>query len=243
MKDRLHKIIARSGLTSRRKAEDLIRQGRVQVNGTVVTTQGAKADAANDSIEIDGVALEKPENRVYIVLNKPGGHITSRHDPQGRPTVYSLISSVPERVFSVGRLDFDTEGLLVMTNDGEMAQAMQHPRYGIPRTYLVKVHGVPSQQALQKLRKGIVIDGIKTSRATIRVLEKTLKNTWLEVILREGRNRQIKKMFDISGYRTMRIKRTAFGPLLLGKLPSGRYRFMNKTEISSLRKLIQGKGL
>lgn len=235
MRKRLQKIIAESGLTSRRKAEQLIQEGRVKVNDNVVSELGAKADSARDRIEVDSTLLEQTENKVYVLLNKPNGYITSLKDPEGRPTVIKLVN-VKERIFPVGRLDYDTEGLLVMTNDGAFAQNLQHPRNEIPRTYLVKVKSVPPKAKIERLQKGIFIDGKKTSRAKIRVVEKTPRNSWLEIVLWEGRNRQIRQMFDSIEHRVIRIIRTEYGPLRLDNLPSGRYRFLNKKEIEAIKK-------
>lgn len=235
MKERLQKIISRSGTASRRKAEALIIEGRVAVNGKPVTELGTRADRSKDVITIDGEAIASPENRVYVILNKPAGCICSRTDPENRSTVIELLKDIEERIYPVGRLDYDTEGLLVLTNDGEFSQQLQHPSSNIPRTYQVKVKSVPTEEDLERLRKGIIIDRIKTNPAKIKIVSKTHKNTWLEVILWEGRNRQIKKMFESIGHRTLRIIRTQFGPLSLKNLPAGTYRYLNKREISAVR--------
>lgn len=237
MKERLQKIIARSGLTSRRKAEKLIQEGRVKVNGSSVTELGTKIDSRHDVIEVDGVPLRPAEDKIYILLNKPYGYITSLNDPEGRPTVIKLIENVNERIFPVGRLDYDTAGLLVLTNDGHFAQILQHPRNEIPRTYLVKVKGFPSKFKIDRLQKGVYIKGVKTTKAKIKVADRTQKNTWLEVVLLEGRHRQIKKMFEAVGYSVLRIIRTEYGPIHLKNLPTGSYRFLNKKEIESIKKL------
>jgi 23S rRNA pseudouridine2605 synthase len=237
MKERLQKIIAQSGLASRRKAEQLIQEGRVQINSSIVTELGTKADPEHDTILVDGLLLEAAENKVYVLLHKPYGYITSLNDPEGRPTVIKLLRQIKERIYPVGRLDYDTEGLLILTNDGNFAQILQHPKTHIPRTYLVKVKGIPSKLKIDRLQKGISIDGIKTHRAIIKFTEKTQKNPWLKVVIWEGRNRQIKKMFEQIGHNILRIIRTEFGPLCLGNLPSGSYRFLNKKEIGSIKKL------
>jgi len=240
MKERLQKIIARSGIGSRRTAEEFIRQGRVMVNGSVVTQLGSLADPARDAISVDDVELAAPENRIYLLLHKPPGCVTSLHDPEGRRTVRKFYDDIAERLYPVGRLDYDTEGLLVITNDGEFSQLLQHPRHGIEKKYLVKVKGVPLEAALKRLRDGVMIDGRTTSRAGVRLVKKGVKNSWCEVVLHEGLNRQLKKMFELIGHPSVRIIRIAIGPLQLGRLPSGTYRFLTKTEIDSVRQCAAG---
>jgi len=235
MKERLQKIIARSGIGSRRKAEEYIRQGRVMVNGQIVTQMGTLADAAHDEISIDDVELAEPENKMYLLLHKPQGFVTSLHDPEGRKTIDQLYGDVAERLYPVGRLDYDTEGLLVVTNDGMFSQLLQHPSHGIEKKYLVKVKGIPLEAALKRLRDGVVIEGRKTSRSGIRLVKKSLKSSWCEVVLHEGLNRQLKKMFEFIGYPTLRIIRTTIGPLQLGRLPVGTYRFLTKAEIEAVK--------
>jgi len=237
MKERLQKIISRAGISSRRKAEELIIDGRIKVNNEIITELGSKADITKDKITFDGEPISSPENRVYLVLNKPSGYICSRTDPENRPTVLDLIKNVDERIFPVGRLDYDTEGLLVLTNDGAFSQILQHPSSNIPRTYLVKVKELPKEEDLVRLREGIFIDNLKTNKVKIKIVNKLPKNTWLEVVLWEGRNRQIKKMFEAIGHRSLRILRTDFGPISLKNLDQGSYRFMNRKEINEVRKL------
>ena len=237
MKDRLQKIIARAGVTSRRGAEQLIEQGRVRVNGATVVAPGFKADASRDMIEIDGTLLEPPQNKVYIILHKPPGYMTTLRDPQNRPAVASLLHEIPERIFPVGRLDFDTEGLLVMTNDGAFAQLLQHPRYRVARTYRVKLQSLPGPETMKKLRQGVDIDGEHAKPARLTMVQKTARNCWVVIVLMEGRYRQIKKMFQSVGLRVLRIIRTAYGPLRLGRLPIGAYRFMNKKEIQAVKRI------
>jgi len=235
MKERLQKIIARSGIVSRRKAEEYIRLGRVMVNGKVVTQLGSLADAVHDQVSVDEVELTGPENKVYVLLHKPAGYMSSLHDPEGRKTIDLLYKDIAERLYPVGRLDYDTEGLLVITNDGMFSQLLQHPRYGIEKKYLVKVRGVPREDALKRLRDGVVIDGQTTSRSGVRLVKKALKTSWCEVVLHEGLNRQLKKMFELIGHPTMRIIRTEIGPLQLGRLPVGSYRFLAKSEIEAVK--------
>lgn len=239
MKERLQKILARAGISSRRKAEQLILEGRVSVNGAAVVELGAKADPSRDVVSLDNMAIAAPENKVYVMLNKPPGYITSLSDPEGRPTVMNIVSGIPERIVPVGRLDYDTEGLLVLTNDGDFSQLLQHPRFGIERRYRVKVKGAPAAAALEKLKAGIYLGNVRTNRCAIRQLDRLDKNTWLEVRLREGRNRQIRNMFEAVGHDVIRIIRTAFGPLELGALPGGAYRFLTKKEIEAVKSLSQ----
>ena len=234
MKERVQKIIAKSGLASRRKAENMITDGRVRINGLVLKELGSLADPSRDIIEVDGSIISQPENKVYIILHKPPGYITSLKDPQNRPVIRSLLSIIPERIFPVGRLDYDTEGLLVMTNDGNFAQILQHPKNNIERRYLVKVKAIPSKAKIDKLQKGIYLDGIKTGKAKIKIIERTDRNSWLEVVIWQGRNRQIKQMFDAVGHRTLRIIRTDFGPLCLDNLKPGAFRFLTKKEIMEI---------
>jgi len=241
MKERLQKIISRAGIASRRKAEELIIDGRVKVNNEIITELGSKADITKDRIAIDNEAISGPENKVYLLLNKPSGYICSRTDPENRPTVLDLFENIDERIFPVGRLDYDTEGLLVLTNDGAFSQVLQHPSSNIPRTYNVKVKELPKEEDLEKLRNGIYIDNIKTNRSKIKIINKLPKNTWLEVVLWEGRNRQIKKMFEAIGHRSLRIIRTEFGPLSLKDLAQGSYRFLNKKEINEVIKFGSNK--
>ncbi len=236
-KERLQKILSNSGIASRRRAERFIEEGRVSVNGVVVKQLGAKAYPFSDVIEVDGVQVDLPENKVYLMLNKPGGYITSCDDPQGRETVLCLTTGIQERIFPVGRLDYDTEGLLVMTNDGKFAQKLQHPSSNIKRVYLVKIQGHPSRQAIDQLKNGVFVDGEKTNRAAVKLLKKTDRSAWVEVCLREGRNRQIKKMFEAVRHRVQRIIRTDFGPLQLQDLPVGAYRFLKKSEIEAIKNL------
>lgn len=237
MKERLQKLLAKAGISSRRKAEDMILEGRVTVNGTVVLELGTKADPSHDVIALDNMVIASAENKVYVMVHKPSGYITSLSDPEGRPTVMNIVSTVPERIVPVGRLDYETEGLLILTNDGDFSQQLQHPRFQVERCYRVKVKGMPPQAVIEKLRSGVFIDSVKTNTCRIKVLDRLDKNTWLEVRLKEGRNRQIRKMFEVVGYDALRIIRIAFGPLELGALPVGSFRFLTRKEIESIKVL------
>ncbi|MCX8044535.1 MAG: rRNA pseudouridine synthase [Desulfobacterota bacterium] len=236
MKLRLQKIIAHAGVASRRAAENMILNGRVSVNGMVVTKLGSSADPYRDRIEIDGIPLITHVRNLYIMLHKPAGFITSLHDPCGRPTVIQCLANINERVFPVGRLDYDTEGLLILTNDGDFAHLLLHPRHAFKRVYLVKVHGKPSPHDLERLRTGIIVDGVMMKTDRVDVGQQTTKNMWIKVVLTEGRNHQIKKMFEAIGYRTMRIIRTGFGPLQLGNLRPGAWRLLTRDEIQKVRR-------
>ena len=235
--ERLQKILAASGIASRRKSEELITAGRVTVNGEAVTELGTKADAAIDKILVDGKPLER-EKFLYFLLHKPKGYVTTASDPEGRPTVLDLMRNIRERIYPVGRLDYASEGLLLMTNDGALAQKLTKAGEHIPKTYLVKVSGKPSEAGLARLRAGITIpldDGrrVKTSPAKIRLAEDA-PNPWYEVVLIEGRNRQIRRMFDAIGHPVEKIKRTKLGPLTLD-VPPGKFRALTSKEIAQLK--------
>jgi 23S rRNA pseudouridine2605 synthase len=238
--ERLQKIIAASGVASRRKAEELIVARRVTLNGEVVTELGTKADPYHDKISVDGTPLPGREQFLYFAVYKPKGYVTTVSDPQGRPTVMDLVKSVPERVYPVGRLDYASEGLLLMTNDGDLAQKLTKADSHVPKTYLVKISGKPDDQAIAKLRAGVTIeveDGrrVKTSPASIRLVENAA-NPWYEVVLIEGRNRQIRRMFDRVGYRVEKIKRVKLGTLSLD-VPPGKFRKLTRHEVDQLRAL------
>jgi 23S rRNA pseudouridine2605 synthase len=238
--ERLQKILAAAGIASRRKAEEIIAAGRVTLNGTVVTQQGTKADPLTDVITVDGRPLKHAQPFVYFLLNKPKGYVTTVNDPEGRPTVMQLLVHLKERVYPVGRLDYASEGLLIITNDGALAQKLTKAGSNIPKTYLVKVSGKPDENAIQRLRAGISIlleDGrrVKTSPAEIR-LTKSAANPWYEVVLIEGRNRQIRRMFLEVGFLVEKIKRVQLGPIVLD-VPPGQFRALTKSEVFQLRKL------
>jgi 23S rRNA pseudouridine2605 synthase len=239
-RERLQKILAAAGISSRRKAEEIIAAGRVTLNGKVVTEQGTKADLQTDAISVDGKPLKRPQRCVYLLLNKPKGYVTTVSDPEGRPTVMELLGSLPERVYPVGRLDYASEGLLLMTNDGALAQKLTKAGSHVPKTYLVKISGKPDEQAIQRLRSGITIaldDGrrVRTSPAKIR-LKEDATNPWYEVVLIEGRNRQIRRMFHRVGFNVEKIKRVQLGPIVLDVSP-GKFRPLTKSEILQLKNL------
>lgn len=237
---RLQKILAAAGIASRRKAEEIIAAGRVTLNGQIVTEQGTKADPQTDIIRVDGKPLQRAERFVYFLLNKPKGYVTTVSDPEGRPTVMQLLGELPERVYPVGRLDYASEGLLLLTNDGALAQKLTKAGSHIPKTYLVKISGKPGEKSLQRLRDGLTIpldDGrrVKTSPAKIRLVEDA-PNPWYEVVLIEGRNRQIHRMFQQIGFLVEKIKRTRLGPLTLDVAP-GKFRPLTEREVHRLKNL------
>jgi 23S rRNA pseudouridine2605 synthase len=238
--ERLQKILAACGVASRRKAEEVIAAGRVSVNGEVVTELGTKADPDRDKITVDGRLLQRREPFLYFLLHKPKGYVTTASDPQGRPTVIDLMRGIPGRIYPVGRLDYASEGLLLMTNDGALAQKLTKAGSHVPKTYLVKVSGKPGDQAVARLRAGVTIqldDGrrIKTSPAKVRLVEDAA-NPWYEIVLIEGRNRQIRRMFDAVGFRVEKIKRVQLGPIALD-VPSGKFRLLTRKEVEQLKTL------
>jgi len=236
--ERLQKILSEAGITSRRKAEKLILQGRVSVNGRVVIELGTKAVLGKDDICVDGKAIKPESEKVVVALFKPRNCVTTLHDPQGRPTVADLVQSISVRVYPVGRLDYDAEGLLLMTNDGELAHRLQHPRYKVPKTYLVKIRGRPLAEALTQLRQGISLEDGITAPAELHVLEDDNKATWLSLTLREGRNHQVKRMCAAVGCPVLKLRRTQIGPIDLGNLRSGRSRRLNPREVRALREAV-----
>jgi 23S rRNA pseudouridine2605 synthase len=241
LQERLQKIIAAAGVTSRRKAEELITAGRVVVNGNVVSELGQKADPSRDHIRVDGKLLKFPEQKIYLVLNKPKGYITSVSDPEGRPTVMNLVHGLRTRVYPIGRLDWASEGLLLMTNDGELANALTRAASHVPKIYQVKVSGRPDEAAIAKLRSGITLteDGgkprtAKTAPARIELI-RDAPNPWYEITLIEGRNRQIHRMFEKIGHRVEKIKRIGYGPLKLDVEP-GSFRALSQSEVVGLQR-------
>jgi 23S rRNA pseudouridine2605 synthase len=236
--ERLQKIIAAAGVASRRKAEELITSGQVAVNGKVVTELGTKADSESDHIRVNGKLLHGPERRIYLLLNKPKGYVTTVSDPEGRPTVMQLLSGVRGRVYPIGRLDYASEGLLLLTNDGALAEKLMKAASHVPKTYLVKISGKPEESVLAKLRSGVSIpsgDGkrrVRTAPAKIRLL-KDAPNPWYEITLIEGRNRQIRRMFEQVGHHVEKIKRVRYGSLELD-VPPGHYRQLKPPEIAKL---------
>lgn len=239
MEVRLQKVIADSGLASRRKAETLITVGRVTVNGRVVRELGTRIDPAHDHVKVDGHHLKPAPPETFVMLNKPEGYVSSMSDPEGRPTITDLLPGVGPRVFPVGRLDFDSEGLMLLTNHGELAQALLHPRYHVPKTYRIKVKGVLSDEEIRSLEHGVVLEDGPTGKAVVRKGGKAEKNSWLEITIFEGRKHQVKRMLEAVGHPVLRLIRVRFGPLALGDLPAGQYRFLTDREANALRDLVR----
>jgi pseudouridine synthase len=237
--DRLQKILSQAGIASRRAAEKLIADGRVSVNGTTVREMGTKADLSVDDIRVDGRRLKGPERVRYILLNKPAGYVTTRSDPQRRPTVIDLLRGVREYVYPVGRLDYDTEGLLLLTNDGDLAARLTHPRHGVERTYEARVAGVPDAEALERLRKGIPLDGRRTQPADVELLSRERRersDALLRITIREGRNRQVRRMCEAVGHPVRSLVRTRIGSLADRQLKPGTWRELRAEEIRALKK-------
>ena len=234
---RLQKIISQAGLASRRAAEKLIAEGRVSVNGETVHEMGTKADPARDDIRVDGRRVKAAERPRYILLYKPTGYVTTRSDPQRRPTVVDLLGGVREYVYPVGRLDYDTEGLLLLTNDGELAARLTHPRHGVERTYEARVAGMPDEAAVERLRRGIPLDGKRTLPAEVSVLNKRQadRDGILSITIREGRNRQVRRMLEAVGHPVKKLARVGIGPLSDRGLKPGTWRELTAQELRVLR--------
>lgn len=233
--DRLQKILAAAGIASRRACEQIILDGRVQVNGKTVTELGTCADPRRDEITVDLVAIER-EAPVYILMNKPKGYVTTVKDDQGRPTVMALLKGVASRLYPVGRLDFNSEGLLLMTNDGALAQVLMGPEHEIPKVYLVKVHRNPRPELLKEFQEGFLLSGRRLKPCHIEVAEKG-DNPWLKVTLTEGKNQQIRRMFAAVGHPVSKLRRVQFGPLADALLKPGTWRYLSPQEIAAIKSL------
>ncbi|KRN29436.1 ribosomal large subunit pseudouridine synthase B [Lactobacillus selangorensis] len=239
--ERLQKKIANAGVTSRRKAEDLIRTGHVTVNGKVVTEMGVKVDS-HDHVEVDGVPLT-PERKVYYLFNKPRQVISAVSDNKGRKVVTDYFKDIPERIYPIGRLDYDTDGVLLLTDDGEFANLLMHPRYELEKTYVAKVKGIPDGAAIKTLQNGVELDKRKTAPAKVKVLstDHAKKTAIVQITIHEGMNHQVKKMFAKVGSQVEKLKREQYGFLRVDNLASGKYRKLKPQEIAELRKLANGK--
>ena len=235
--ERLQKILSRVGVASRRQAERMIQEGRVAVNGAVVTELGSKADLGRDHIKVDGRLLHAPRRLLYIALNKPNDTVTTVSDPQGRATVMDLLRGVKERVYPVGRLDYHSEGLLLLTNDGELANAILSASTHLPKTYLVKANGALTPEQEQQFREGLPISGRRTLPAGLKLVHRAV-NPWYEVRLFEGRNNQIRLMFKHLGLLVEKLKRVRIGPLDLGPLKPGQFRYLSEEEIAKLKRAV-----
>lgn len=236
---RLHVVLARAGIASRRAAEKLIAEGRVLVNGCVVSELGTLVNPESDEIRVDRKLVRGRQRKVYLLFNKPKQCVTSLRDPQGRRTVLDFIPKVEERLFPVGRLDYDAEGLLVLTNDGPLAHRLQHPSYGVAKSYEVKVKGHPSETALQRLRSGVTLSEGITGPAELRLVRALPGATWLKVVLHQGWYRQIKRMCEAVGHPVLKIRRIAYGPLRLGNLRPGACRPLTPHEVAALHRHVQ----
>ena len=234
MKERLQKVIAASGLMSRRAAEERIRAGSVLVNG-IPAALGDQADPAEDSILVDGILLPRAEDKVYIILNKPRGYVTTMNDEHGRKTVSELVEEIPQRVYPVGRLDMDSEGLLIMTNDGELAQHLMHPSHEVTKTYRTWVKGQNLIAAAGKLREPMELDGVRLHPAIVEVLENKADGGILDITIHEGRNRQVRRMCETAGLRVTKLCRIREGQLSLGRLKTGAWRRLTNAEIRALK--------
>lgn len=233
---RLNKFLAHAGVCSRREADRWIAEGRVSVNGRAVMELGEKVDPARDRIAVNGRPVKGEEERaVYILMNKPAGRVVSVKDPFGRPTVLDLLGRLPVRVYPVGRLDLDTAGALLLTNDGDLALKLTHPRYGVGKTYEVGIEGEPAETDLDKVRHGIFLEGRRTAPARVQVLRRGRRWTLLKVEIHEGRKREIRKLFDAVGFPVAGLVRVDFAGLTLEGLKPGEWRYLNKKEIERLR--------
>ena len=231
---RLHTYLAQCGLASRRKAEEMIREGRVTVDGAPITAMGLSVSPETQKICVDGKPVLPQQQTITVLLNKPRGYVTTLSDPQGRPIVTSLLRGVTARLFPVGRLDLDTEGALLLTNDGTLADTIQHPRFEVTKTYEALVRGCPTPQDLRRLERGILLDGRITSPATVAVLKRSNTTALVKVIIHEGRKRQVKKMLAAVGNPVLELRRIAYGHLFLGDLPVGSFRFLSANDIKKI---------
>ena len=233
---RINKYIAQKGITSRRKADDLVSNGNVKINGLTVKELGVDV-AEGDVVEVNGSVIEAGRRKVYVAVNKPAGVITSMDDDRERETVADIVADIPERLFPVGRLDYNTTGLLIMTNDGQLTYTLTHPKHEVYKTYVAKVEGVLSGARAAKLRRGVDIGGFVTSPARVKVLKQMPRYAVVEISIREGKNRQVRKMFAAVGNKVRELKRTQIGEIRLGRLKEGHYRKLTREEIEYLKSL------
>jgi pseudouridine synthase len=234
---RLQKYLSQAGIASRRASEYLILQGLVKVNGKIINTLGTKVNPKTDIIEVNGKKCNIKHSSIYIIMNKPKGVLTTVKDPFGRPNVIDLLTTVNERVFPVGRLDKETEGLLLLTNDGVVTNKLTHPKYGIEKTYIAHVKGLFKEESIKALERGIILEDGVTAPASVRIIKMLKESTVLEIKIREGRKRQIRRMCSAVGHPIINLKRTKIGLLTLNRLKPGEWRFLNKKEIDYIRKL------
>ncbi len=233
--ERLQKILAHAGVASRRKAEDLIESGHVTVNGRLVRELGSKADLDEDVIQVDGRTIRETQEKVYCVLYKPAGCVTTLSDPEGRPTIKRYLEHIPERVYPVGRLDYDVEGALIVTNDGDLAFSMMHPRFGVRRTYLAKVHGVPGAEQIERLRRGVRLEDGRARALEAEVHSRTPKNTWVRVVVAEGRQHLVKRLMEAVGAPVQKLHRADYGGISVAGMRPGEVRELTRAEVQLLR--------
>jgi len=233
--ERLQKILAHAGVASRRKAETLIESGHVTVNGKVVRELGSKADIDEDVIRVDGRTSRETQDKVYYVLYKPAGCVTTLSDPEGRATVKAYLEHVPERVYPVGRLDYDVEGALIVTNDGDLAFSMMHPRFGVRRTYLAKVHGVPTREQIERLRAGVRLEDGRARALEAEIHSRTPRNTWVRVVVAEGRQHLVKRLMEAAGLPVQKLHRADYGGVGVAGMKPGELRELTRSEIELLR--------
>lgn len=230
MQERLQKILSSAGVTSRRAAEVMITEGRITVNGVTVTELGSKADPDKDKIAVDGKPVTIPKKKIYLLLHKPAGYVTTMSDPGGRPVVTELIKGIPERLYPVGRLDFNTEGLLLLTNDGEWANRLAHPSHEVEKEYLVKIRGTLSSEKIAMLSGGIQLEDGMTAPARIEIIRVLEKNVWFTITIHEGRYRQVRRMCEAAELPLVKLKRVRYGNILLGDLKAGEHRVLDPEE-------------
>ena len=233
--ERLQKILAHAGVASRRKAEALIESGKVTVNGKVVRELGSKANLDEDLIQVDGRTIRETQDKVYYVLYKPAGCVTTLSDPEDRPTIKRYLEHIPERVYPVGRLDYDVEGALIVTNDGDLAFSMMHPKFGVRRTYLAKVHGVPSPEQIERLRKGVRLEDGRARALEADLHSRTPKNTWVRVVVAEGRQHLVKRLMEAAGTPVQKLHRADYGGIGVVGMRPGELRELTRAQVQLLR--------
>ena len=244
MQERLQKILSQAGIASRRESETIIQDGRVAVNGVIVTELGSKADPETDTITVDGKLLTIDEQRVYILLYKPVGYMTTMKDPEGRPIVTDLLKGISERVYPIGRLDYNTEGLLLLTNDGALANILMHPSHEVDKGYLVRVSGQVSPVQIKKLCEGVKLEDGMTAPARVLPVSESEQNSWISITIHEGRYRQGRRMCEAGGLNVVRLKRCRYDFLEIGEMKPGEFRFLEPEEVAKLRRktVVPGSG-
>ncbi len=235
---RINRILSMAGVTSRRKADEMISAGRIAVNGLIVSEPGTKASWGKDSITVDGLAIPGLPDKIYLMLNKPFGYICSMSDPEGRPLVTDLITGIKERIYPVGRLDFNSLGLLLLTNDGEWTRRLTHPSFGLRRTYKATVAGMISQEALNLLERGVILEDGPSGPAKVTLIKAHARQSILRLTISQGRNRQIRRMLEAVGYDVIHLVRIGFGPLALGDLKIGQFRHLTEEEVSAMNQIV-----